>query len=68
MFRYEIKDVSGNEYDIQSISKKIKSSYSLVYKLIRQYCEKGILDERLQSLNLIIFDTKNKGASTIERT
>lgn len=68
MFRYEIKDVSGNEYDIQSISKKLKSSYSLVYKLIRQYCEKWILDERLQSLNLIIFDTKNKGASTIERT
>jgi DNA endonuclease I-hmuI len=58
MFRYEIKDVDGNEYDITTLSERLNSSYSLAYKLVRQYCETGTLDVRLKKLNLIINDIK----------
>ena len=56
MFRYIIKDQSGNELDIKTLSKIIKTSYSTTYKLIKKYINTSVKDDKIK--DFVIIDTK----------
>jgi len=61
MFRYEIFDDFGNEYDINSLAEKLKLSYSGTYRLVKKYVSTKEYDKRLLDSNITIKDVKDEG-------